>query len=290
MQTVPMSKSLILGARGLVGTALTRRLPDAVLGVNIEPKDKNQIYVDVSKYETLLKAFDRHRPTTVYFAAAIAHVDKCENLGTSLVNVKGAIETLRLCESFGAKFVYFSSSYVFDGEKSEPYTTLDIPNPLNGYGRQKLTVENLILKDKVPSLIIRTVGVYGVERQKKNFAKQVISTIFKGQKVICPNDQTMNPILSSDLARIVIQLAEKQTGLWHVAGDACLTKFEFAKRIAGYFGLASLVHGVSTDEMKQDAKRPKNGCLDCSELNRVGIKVPSFDAGLVAFLGSEFNG
>jgi dTDP-4-dehydrorhamnose reductase len=166
---------------------------------------------------------------------------------------------------------------------------LDVANPINSYGRQKLTVENMILKSKLPSLIIRTVGVYGEERQKKNFAKQVISTVFKGQKVICPNDQKMNPILSVDLAKITIKLAEKHTGLWHVAGDTCVTKFEFAKRIAGYFGLGSLVEGVSTEQMKQIAKRPLNGCLDCSELNRAGINIPSFDTGLTNFLGMEYN-
>jgi dTDP-4-dehydrorhamnose reductase len=284
-----MSRDLIIGARGLVGSALAKRIPDALLGISVEPKEKNQVYTDVAKYETLLRVFSTYRPKTVYLAASIAHVDKCEDLGTSLVNVKGAIEILRLCESFESKLVYFSSSYVFDGEKKEPYSTLDVANPINSYGRQKLTVENMILKSKLPSLIIRTVGVYGEERQKKNFAKQVISTVFKGQKVICPNDQKMNPILSVDLAKITIKLAEKHTGLWHVAGDTCVTKFEFAKRIAGYFGLGSLVEGVSTEQMKQIAKRPLNGCLDCSELNRAGINIPSFDTGLTNFLGMEYN-
>lgn len=283
-----MSRTLIIGARGLIGSALARKIPDAILGVNIESKEKNQVYTDVSKYETLLKVFSQCRPKTVYLAASIAHVDKCENLGTSLVNVKGAIEILRLCESFEAKLVYFSSSYVFDGEKDKPYSTLDAPNPINSYGRQKLVVENVILQSKTPALIVRTVGVYGPERLNKNFAKQVTSTIMKGQKVIAPNDQRMNPILSTELAKITVRLAEKQTGIWHVAGDTCVNKYEFAKRIADYFGYGNRVEGVPTDEMKQVAKRPKNGCLDCSELNRVGITVPSFDSGLVDFLSMEY--
>lgn len=288
---VPMSKTLIIGARGLVGSALARRIPGAILGVNLEPKEKNQIYVDLAKYETLLRAFDRHRPDVVYLAGSIAHVDRCEeSQGTALVNVKGTIEVLRLCESFESKLVYFSSSYVFDGEKPIPYNEMDIPNPINAYGRQKLTVENMMLNSKSPSLIIRTVGVYGPERTKKNFGKQVISNIFKGQKVICPNDQKMNPILSMDLARITIRLAEKHKGIFHVAGDTCLTKYEFARKIASYFELEHLVEGKTSDEMKQVAKRPKNGCLTCDELERVGIRTPSFDAGLVAFLGSEYNG
>src|SRR5688572_1721916 len=123
-----MSRDLIIGARGLVGSALAKRIPDALLGISVEPKEKNQVYTDVAKYETLLRVFSTYRPKTVYLAASIAHVDKCEDLGTSLVNVKGAIEILRLCESFESKLIYFSSSYVFDGEKKEPYSTLDVPN------------------------------------------------------------------------------------------------------------------------------------------------------------------
>lgn len=281
-----MSNSLIIGARGLIGSALAKQIPDAVLGIPVEPKTKNQAYIDLTKYETGLRIFDKYRPKTVYLAGSIAHVDRCEDsLGTNVVNVKGAIEILRLCESFESKLVYFSSSYVFDGEKETPYTTLDIPNPINQYGKQKLTVENAILASKIPALIIRTVGVYGTERLKKNFAKAVISSIFKGQKVITPKDQKMNPILSIDLAKIVVRLAEKQNGLWHVAGDTCLTKYEFAKEIAKYFRLENLIEGVSSDDMKQSAKRPKNGCLECTE-----IQAPNFDSGLVSFLSMEYNG
>lgn len=283
-------KSLIIGARGLVGTALRKRLPDALCGIPVETYEKNEVYADITKYETLFKVFSSYRPQVVYLPAAIAHVDKCEDAGTNIVNVRGATTVLRLCEAFDSKLVYFSSSYVFDGKKDTPYLPQDDPVPLNNYGRQKLIVENMILQSDTPHLIIRTVGVYGVERLKKNFAKQVISAIFKGQKVYAPVDQYMNPILSDDLAKISIRLAEKYAGIWHVAGDTCVSKHEFARQIASYFALENLIFGVRTSDMKQKAVRPENGCLDCSELERIGIPVPKFYDGLVSFLGKEFNG
>jgi len=92
------------------------------------------------------------------------------------------------------------------------------------------------------------------------------------------------------LARITIQLAEKENGLFHVAGDTSLTKYEFASKIAKYFGLEGNVIGVSTEEMKQAALRPKMGSLDCSHLTKLGISIPSLDAALVNFLALEFNG
>lgn len=281
-----MTKSLIIGARGMVGSAIKRQIPNALEGIPVEPKTPNQRYTDIAKYETLFKVFSNERPDVVYLPAAIAHVDKCEEShGTDVVNVKGALTVLRLCESFNAKLIYFSSSYVFDGKQKKPYNVLDETNPINRYGIQKQTVENQILKSEIPFLIIRTVGVYGMERLRRNFAKQVISNIFKGREVHVPDDQFMNPILSTDLARITVRLAEKDQGLYHVAGDTCLSKYDFALRIARYFGMENLIIPTHTVDMNQKALRPKNGCLECNIPD-----VPSFADGLVKFLSQEFNG
>lgn len=282
-------RTLIIGGRGLVGSALKRQIPDALIGIQAEAKEPNQAYIDITKYETLFKVFSQFRPQLVYLPASIAHVDKCEDYGTDMVNIRGATTVLRLCESFESKLVYFSSSYVFDGKKKDAYTVLDETGPLNNYGKQKVIVENLILQSDVKSLVIRTVGVYGPERTNKNFAKQVLSAVFRSREVFAPIDQKMNPILSLDLARITIQLASKQTGLWHVAGDTCVTKYEFARRIASYYGMENLVKPKTTEEMNQKASRPKNGCLDCKELKRVGISIPSFDAGLIRFLSLPWS-
>ena len=228
-------KSLIIGARGLVGSALKRQIKDAYEGIPVEPQQDRQFYVDVTKYETLFKVFSTIRPDIVYLPAAIAHVDKCEeSQGPNVVNVRGATTVLRLCESFNVKLVYFSSSYIFDGTKPTPYSEDDIPNPINVYGQQKQRVESLILGSQTKSLIIRTVGVFGTERLKKNFAKQVISAVFEGRKVFAPHDQYMNPILSDDLARITVQLSHKHGGIWNVAGDKVVSKYEFARDIAAY--------------------------------------------------------
>lgn len=286
-------KSLIIGSQGLVGSALKRKLPDALEGIHREidkRKDKNKVHIDLTKYETLFRVFSDYRPQVVYLPAAITNVDKCEGVGANHVNVLGSTTVLRLCEQFESKLVFFSSSYVFDGKSDAPYLPNAEKNPINNYGIQKSTVEDLILKSDAKFVIVRTVGVFGVEKAKKNFAKQVISTVFKGQKIFVPNDQYMNPILSDDLARITIQLAERENGLFHVAGDTSLSKYDFAVKIAKYFGLEGNVVGISTDEMKQVAARPRMGSLDCSRLTKLGITIPSLDAALVSFLALEFNG
>ena len=284
-------KSLIIGTQGLVGSALTRCLPNAIQGIPMEATDPKQRYMDIMKYETLFKVFSEIRPRVVYLAAAIANVDKCEDFGTSTVNVRGSTNVVRLCEQFDSKLVFYSSSYVFDGTKDAPYTEEDEPSPIQQYGVQKLTVEDLISQSDLDYVIIRTVGVFGTERKKKNFAKQVISSVFAGKTVYAPDDQWMNPILSDDIAKVSVQLAENNGyGIIHVAGDTCITKYEFAQRIAGYFGYSHLVKPVSTEEMKQKAARPRMGCLDCSYLLDYEIEIPSLNSGLQKFLSTDYNG
>ena len=280
-------RSLIIGSMGLVGSALTRCLPDDLQTVQMEAKNKHQVYLDLAKYETMLRVFSNYRPQTVYLAGAITDVNSCENWGTSLVNVKGSIECLRLCEQFEAKLVFFSSSYVFDGKKQSPYTVTDETNPIQMYGKQKTTVETMILQSEIPYLIIRTVGVFGQERKRKNFAQQVLNSIFAGKYVYAPTDQYMNPINSNDLARITVGLVNKQAkGLFHVAGDTCLSKFEFARTIAKNFGYEDRIKPMTSEEMNQKAKRPSMGCLDCSDLLDYGFEVPVLAAGLQKFYES----
>lgn len=288
-----MTKSLIIGSQGLVGSALKRRIPTALEGIYKQidrRKDKGKVHMDLNKYETMFRVFADYRPDVVYLPAAITNVDKCENSGTNHTNVLGATTVLRLCEQFESKLVFFSSSYVFDGKSETPYLPSAEKQPINNYGVQKSVVEDLILKSTAKFVIVRTVGVFGVEKSKKNFAKQVISTTFAGRKIFVPNDQYMNPIISDDLARITTQLADKHNGLFHVAGDISLSKYDFAIRIARYFGLEGNVVGISSDEMKQVAHRPRMGSLDCSHLKEIGIPIPSLDNALVHFLALEYNG
>lgn len=282
MQTAAMS-DLIIGSQGLLGSALSRQLPKAVQGVLMEAKNKKQMYIDISKQETVEKAFAIHKPEIVYLSAAITNVDACETgMGTSVVNVRGATRVLRACEAYGSKLVFYSTSYVFDGKKKSPYTVDDETNPIQRYGHQKLVMENLISSSGIDHVIIRTVSIFGRERRKKNFAKQILSLVFSGKTAIVPSDQYTNPIFANDLAKISIILAHTDGGIHHVAGDTCLSKFEFAQRIAGHFGYADRIKPFTESEHQQTAPRPKMGCLENT------VPAPSLDFGIQQFLAGDF--
>ncbi len=275
---------IILGGDGLVGRALGRILPSAIR-YGREPG------VDITDYNQLLWAFDSHRPKTVYLCAANSNVDACESKATDAVNVGATIMTLRLCEMFDTKLVWFSSSYVFNGLSRVPYDEGHPTDPVQHYGYQKETVERHILHSAHKALIVRTVGVFGSERGNKNFVKSVAASVSSGKKVFAPIDQYMNPIYAVDLAELTVRLAGKFNGIWHVAGDDTVSKYEFAMEVAKFFGKERLVEGVTSDQTKQKAHRPSMGALDCSELaQHLKVGCPSLSTRLPHFLEAEYGG
>lgn len=272
---------IIFGADGLVGRALQKFLPKATRYTHED--------VDITSYEGLMRVFDSQRPKVVYLAAANTNVDACEDVNTGKVNIGGTLLVLRLCEMYAAKLVWFSSSYVFNGRSRQAYAEQAVRDPIQEYGKQKARVEQEILMSHHPALIIRTVGVFGPERGKKNFVKGVAAAVASKKIVMAPTDQYMNPILSYDLAETVVGLAAHHQGIYHVAGDDTMSKYEYARMVAGFFGKEKLIEGVTSDMLKQKALRPKMGALKCEELERNGFKIPSFQLGLERFLSEEYG-
>lgn len=261
--------------------ALARQLPGAI-------KTTHETH-DITDYSKMFRLFSELRPDTVYLAAAKTNVDACQDKKTSVVNVGGTIMVLRLCEMFDSKLVWFSSGYVFNGLNKVPYDELHPTDPIQEYGKQKAAVEQAMIHSGHKVLIIRTVGVFGEERGKKNFVKGVVSSVTANKKVFAPIDQYMNPISSRDLAEITIGLARNCFGIYHVAGDETVSKYDFARRVADYVGREKMVEGVMSENMKQKAPRPRMAALDCSVMAEKGYAVPSFEKGLESFLDAEYG-
>lgn len=281
---IRMSKSCVIGSQGLVGRALMSQLKDAQGGSH-NPEGDDE-FVDITQRHTIGLFLDKFRPAYVYLPAYLTHVDGCEDTKKSIpMNINGVDNVVTECANRNIKLIFFSSSYVFDGCDDAPYKEDHKPFPINYYGSQKLLNEkNIVQLEKYA--VIRTIGVFGIDT--KCFVFQVLHNIMASRKVYVPSDQKMNPIFSPDLAKISILLAEKmENGVYNVAGDRCITKYEWAYQIASQYGLQNRIIGVETSEMKQIAKRPLNACLDCTKINSLGIKTPSLDDGLATYFFGE---
>lgn len=283
-----MTKSLVIGATGLIGMSLFTHLGDDVEGTKYSDTSFEFPYLDIVDKDAVHAVLKQYKPEVVYLAAGISNVSKCDDDTTDKVNVEGTINVINTCSEFHAKIVYFSSSYVFDGKSEWPYAPNQELSPINGFGEQKGIVEKNLEFSTVDYLIIRSIGVFGFDFKNRNFAAQVLanaqnSAFSKVQrKLFVPNDQFMNPIHVDHLAEIVVKLVSQNVkGIVHVAGDTCRNKYEFAKDILDAAGTKlNVLEGVPSDTVSQFANRPKMGCLDCSDLYRYGITTPSYQEGI----------
>jgi dTDP-4-dehydrorhamnose reductase len=193
-------------------------------------------------------------PALVLHAAAWTDVDGAEDdpQEAAAVNVGGT----RHVAEFGAPLVYYSTDYVFDGNKREPYVESDAPNPLSAYGRTKLYGEAAAGDS---AWILRTSGLFGPTGT--NFVRTMLELGSGRDEVAVVDDQRIAPTFVGHLAAATTEVIEKPFGVWHVAAGGDCTWAEFAEAIFEEAGLECRVRRVSTDELGRRARRPAYSVL-----------------------------
>lgn len=260
-------KALVIGASGLVGTALLevcRRNGDQVTGTFYSHEHPGMVLLDLRDKSAVYRLLHEIRPDVIYLPAAATNVDSCElhERESFEVNVTGPGNVVEGARDLPGKIVYFSTDYVFDGTKG-PYTEKDLPNPLSIYGRHKLAAEELITRLAASYLIVRTTWVYGVEQPPRNFVARTVQQLGSGVAMRTPVDQWGNPTYAPNLAELVHEAVRKDlTGILNIAGPEVVNRYQLALAAAEVFHLpANLVSPVNTDELGQAARRPLRGGL-----------------------------
>lgn len=258
-------KLLIIGASGLVGSnilSVAKSLGHEVVGTYHTYPVSGLRPLNLSDLPAFQEIMSQESPDAVVCAAAWVWADGCQrNPRRALAfNRDYPAEMAEITRRFGAQFVFLSTNYVFNG-LGGPYDEEAPTDPINIYGRSKLSAETEILETmRGEAIIIRTAGIYGEEEQKKNFVCQVIRNLRSGNIMKVPNDQFHNATYAEDLAAGIVRLLEKQkTGIWNLAGpDPQLCRSDFALRIAQEYDLdSSLLDCVPTVALGQLALRPR---------------------------------
>ena len=229
---------LITGAGGQLGAALREAFPEADARTR-EDLDVTQPLA----VETEL----------VLHAAAWTDVDGAEAdpAGAELVNVVGT----RNAAALGVPVVYFSTDYVFDGMKREPYVESDEPRPLSVYGRTKLEGEREVRE----GWIVRSSWLFGWTGT--NFVRTMLRLGSERDEVSVVADQVGSPTYVAHLAEATGELLERPGGIWHVAAEGECTWAEFARTIFEEAGLDCRVHEITTEELGRPAPRPAYSVL-----------------------------
>ena len=197
-------------------------------------------------YNTLDISDDRNidlaefNPDVIVHCGALTWVDYCEEHEeeSRTKTVESTVNAITLAKKFGAKLVYLSTDYVFDGKKGF-YTESDSVNPLGVYARHKLEAEQEIEKANIEHLICRITNVYGDEIRGKNFIARLSENMQKGEamELNLPADQYATPVNARDVARAIYELvSNEKSGLYHFASTDYLNRVQLAERVQSYFG------------------------------------------------------
>lgn len=288
-----MPRLLITGASGLLGAnlvldahkehdviAVYHRHPIELEGVQSESADLSQ--PGIAK-----ELFDRFQPEFVIHCAADTSIDELESNPELAfqMNREMAGNVAEAAKETGAKLVHISTDAVFDG-RSESYRENDPTEPVNVYGKSKLAGEQAVQAVCPEALIIRT-NIFGWNAQPKtSLAEWFLEQLEAGNT--CPGltDIDFSPLLVNDLGKLILaMLSEVLSGVFHVPGADCISKYDFGIYIANLFGFDTdqIVPTVS-DDIGFKALRPARTCLVGDKIEHsLGIQLPAIKDGLIRF-------
>ncbi|GAB4342123.1 MAG: dTDP-4-dehydrorhamnose reductase [Candidatus Abyssubacteria bacterium] len=262
-------KTLLIGADGQLGSDLRKAYQPEELVPLARPD------LDVCDYPAVDAILTKHAPDVVINTAAYHRVDECEgNPERSLAVNALAVRHLAIaCREAGAIFVHFSTDYVFDGEKSTPYTENDAPRPLNAYGISKLAGEHFIRYLSEKYFLLRVSGLYGVAGSRgkgTNFVETMLRLAREGKPIRVVNDQTLTPTYTRALApRIKALIETGRYGLYHMTCEGECSWYEFARGIFELSGLTPDLSPTTSTEFYTPAKRPRYSVLENENLKKV---------------------
>ncbi len=277
-------KILITGASGLLGRALLREASKSgvtvVAAYNSNPLNDG-LQMDITEQAQVHATIRRVAPDFVIHTAAFTDVDACEIEPQRAwdVNALGTKNVAEACDKHGARLVYISTDYVFDGEDG-PYPEEAPTHPINVYGESKLAGERFTLNSSV-NAVARVCVLYGPD--KPNFVSWVINSLRTQSPINVVRDQYNTPTYVGNCARALLRICELGlTGVYHVSGREQLNRYAFACAIADVFALnEKLINETTTDKLQQRARRPMNSSLSVERTERaLGMRLANVHEGL----------
>ena len=260
----------ISGASGLVGSNclswFIKQGADAI-GSYFSYQTSNTVFFDTLHLDNSNNFnLNEFQAQIIVHCGALTHVDYCEDHVEESYE-KTVVSTrnlLQLAEKYQAKLVYLSTDYVFDGEQG-PYVETDAVNPLSIYAKHKLEAEREVMLHHPDHLVLRITNVYGHEARNKNFVSRIIEQCQNNQALTLklPKDQYATPVNALDVAKAMwLLLHDNRSGVFHIASTDFMNRVELAMTVLRHFPTAQYTLEVlTTDEMKQPAKRPLRGGL-----------------------------
>lgn len=275
-------KTLVTGGKGQLGYDVLKTL--RMLGKDCAGADIDDFDItDSAATESFLKA---SCPDAVIHCSAYTAVDRAEEQPQICrsVNVGGTRNLAESCKKIGAKMVFISTDYVFDGSGINPHEVDDPKNPLNFYGLSKLDAEEAVRAILPRHFIVRASWLFG--KNGNNFVKTMLRLGRKSNAINVVCDQVGSPTYTSDLAPLLCSMIETEKfGTYHATNEGFCSWADFASEIFRQAGLPATVNPVPTSAYSAAAKRPLNSRLSKICLDEAGFhRLPSWQDALHRYL------
>jgi dTDP-4-dehydrorhamnose reductase len=286
---------LIFGANGQVGFELRKSL---AAGARLCAFDRATC--DVADPEQIKAAIATCQPDIIVNASAYTAVDRAETEEGLAHAVNATAPSVIATEAArrGALMIHYSTDYVFDGRKSEPYTETDAPNPLSAYGRTKLAGEESITRAAPQHLIIRSSWVVGAHGA--NFMKTILRLAKERDVLRIVADQFGAPTSAALLAEVTAQVIGRYlggepvpSGLYHVTNAGSTSWHGFACHIIDWATRHQIplktkpesVMPIATEDYPLPAVRPKNSRLSTRKAaDAFGLTLPPWQHSMDSIL------
>lgn len=236
-------KILVTGSAGMLGSALCPTLAKRkheVFATDLAPTDEDTKKLDVREYKQIRDLVRKSQPDMVMHLAAETDVDRCELEPDHafLTNTIGTQNVTLVCQERNIPMVYISTIGVFYGDKIEPYTEFDTPNPINIYGQSKLQGEKIVQSLLKRYYIVRAGWMIGGGPKKdKKFISKIIKQVKETKVIKAVNDKIGSPTYTIDFSKCLSALIETgYYGLYHCTNKGYCSRFDVAKRIVDFLG------------------------------------------------------
>jgi dTDP-4-dehydrorhamnose reductase len=273
---------LVTGAGGMLGRDVVLAAGNA--GHQVSAQQHTDL--DVTDADAVADWIERERPDAVINCAAWTDVDGAEEHETEAmaVNGTGAGIVSAAAAAAGAKIVYVSTDYVFDGQKDSPYFEVDEPGPRSAYGRTKLAGEEATAAANRRHFVVRSSWLFGIGGP--NFVETMLQLAADHGEVLVVRDQVGSPTYTWHLASGLVRLIEGGAyGIHHMAAEGACSWYDFAREIFDQAKVECKVMSGTTEMLARPAPRPPYSVLGTQREHP--ILLPSWQDGLAGYLAQR---
>jgi dTDP-4-dehydrorhamnose reductase len=270
---------LIIGSNGMLGSDLLDDWQDD----DIVPASSRD--ADIRDIAQVRKLINREKPDWIVLTAAYTDVDASERDADRAfaVNRDGTKNVAMVAQEVGAKLLYLSTDYVFDGESNRPYEPHDPIHPLNVYGASKAAGEKAVQEHGKHWVIARTSWLFGATRP--SFPEKILIAADSQPELKVVADQIGSPTYTKDLAGAIRRLVRMDArGVLHIANSGSCSWFEFASEVLLKAGCNTPIRQIAGSALDRPAKRPAYSVLSPASLSAQGITLRNWQDALDPYL------